>query len=124
MQAPHYTGLNCRPHWLPPRQTIEEDPIPYYILSAHDIKNDEEYAKYSAAAAKVMQAIPNLKVIKFSGRRDYELYEGQRPATQVALFEFESEEVYRTFYYSKEYQEIKKLRLSAADTQFIIGMKP
>ena len=98
--------------------------MPYYILSAHNIKNDDDYAKYSAAAAKVMQAMPNLKVRKLSGRSDYELYEGKRPAAKISIFEFDSEEEYKSFYYSEEYQNVINLRLSAADTQFIIGMKP
>ena len=96
--------------------------MPYIVVTAHDITDDEEYAKYSAASAAVIQDMPDIRVKKIGRGRDYDLYEGKRPGTQLAVFEFESEEHYKRFYYSDEYQKIINLRTSAAETQFIIGM--
>lgn len=97
--------------------------MPYYILTAHNIENEDIYRKYSQASAEVMKSMPGLKFTKLSVQRTPTVYEGEQPGTQIALIEFESVGDYERFYYSKEYQNLVAVRLSAADTQFIIGMK-
>ena len=82
-----------------------------YILAEIEVKDQEKYAKYIAATPAVIR--------KYGGRfliRGGEpvVLEGSTVASRVVLVEFPSPEKARQFYYSPEYQQVRRLRTGAA----------
>lgn len=88
-----------------------------YLIARIDITDPDHYRQYSAQTPGVIE--------KFGGRfiaRGGEIVtlEGQEETRRIALVEFPSLEQAKAFYRSAEYQEVKKLREGAAETQLVV----
>jgi uncharacterized protein (DUF1330 family) len=87
-----------------------------YVISRVDIKDPEAYARYAAAATKVIAAYGG-KALARGGR--YEALEGPARARNVVL-EFDSFDAARTYVFSAEYQAARALRDGAADIEMVL----
>ncbi len=87
-----------------------------YVISRVDIKNPEAYARYAAAATKVIAAHGGRPLAR-GGR--YEALEGQARARNVVL-EFDSYDAARTYFFSAEYQAARALREGAAEIEMVL----
>ena len=87
-----------------------------YVVSRVDIKDPDAYARYAAAATKVIAAHGG-RALARGGR--HEALEGQARARNVVL-EFDSYEAARAYFYSAEYQAARALRKGAADIEMVL----
>jgi uncharacterized protein (DUF1330 family) len=93
----------------------------YYFCAQIKINDEEEYRKYISGSEEVFK--------KFNGRYlavddKSEILEGNWNYSRSVIIKFKSKEDFRAWYYSDEYQEILKYRLSASvcDTILIRGL--
>ena len=87
-----------------------------YLLARVEVTDWDRYKEYTKKTPGA--------VTKYGGRfivRAGEMVtlEGPEETRRVVLIEFPSFEKAKEFYYSKEYQEVKKLREGAAKGQFL-----
>ena len=89
----------------------------YYFIAQIKIKDTEEYEKYLEKTAEIFQryqgeylSVDDAPVI-IEGEWDY---------TRVVVIRFSNKKDFEDWYYSDEYQEILKFRLSAADCNSIL----
>ena len=87
-----------------------------YLLARVEVTDWDRYKEYTKKTPGA--------VAKYGGRfivRAGEMVtlEGPEETRRVVLIEFPSFEKAKEFYYSKEYQEVKKLREGAAKGQFL-----
>ena len=87
-----------------------------YVISRVDIKDADAYARYAAAATKVIAAHGGRPLAR-GGR--YEALEGQARARNVVL-EFDSYDAARTYFFSAEYQAARALREGAAEIEMVL----
>ena len=87
-----------------------------YIIARVDITNPEAYARYAAAAMKVI-ADHGGRALARGGRT--EALEGKVRGRNI-LLEFESYEAARAHYRSAEYQAAKALREGAAEMEMVL----
>lgn len=87
-----------------------------YIIFTETIHDPEAMKAYSAAAGKALAGGPKPLAVD----RQPEVLEGEWPATQTVLLEFESVEAARAWYESDAYQAAVPLRQAAADTDVAI----
>ena len=87
-----------------------------YVIVTENIKDPAGMAEYGKAAAKAMAN--GVRVLAIDTK--FEVLEGQWPATQTVLLEFESPEAARAWYESEEYQAAVPLRQAAADCNAVI----
>ena len=92
-----------------------------YVVMAIDVKDPELYAKYVEGAGKALRPF-NVK--RLSTDASPVVFEGEQPANKIAIIEFESQEAFDQFYASPAYREVVGIRHAAADTKFIMTMKP
>ncbi len=88
-----------------------------YIIVRVDIKDAEQYKKY-------LQVVPGI-IERFEGKaivraEKAETLEGAQENRRMVILEFPSMEKARDFYYSKEYQEAKRLRENAATGELVL----
>lgn len=91
-----------------------------YLVLAIDIKDAELYAQYAAGAG---EALKPFRPRRISVDRNPKLYEGEQPANNLAIIEFESQEKLDEFFASDAYQKVIGIRHAAAETRFIMAMK-
>ena len=87
-----------------------------YVISRVDIKDPDAYARYAAAATKVIAAHGG-RALARGGR--HEALEGRARARNVVL-EFDSYEAARAYFYSADYQAARVLRQGAADIEMVL----
>jgi uncharacterized protein (DUF1330 family) len=87
-----------------------------YVVSRVDIKDPDAYARYAAAATKVIAAHGG-RALARGGR--HEALEGQARARNVVL-EFDSYEAARAYFYSADYLAARALRQGAADIEMVL----
>jgi uncharacterized protein (DUF1330 family) len=87
-----------------------------YVVSRVDIKDPDAYARYAAAATKVIAAHGG-RALARGGR--HEALEGRARARNVVL-EFDSYEAARAYFHSADYQAARALRQGAADIEMIL----
>lgn len=87
-----------------------------YVIVTELIKDPAGMAEYGKAAGKAMAA--GVKVLAVD--TEFEVLEGEWPATQTVVLEFESTEAARAWYESEEYQAAIPLRQAAADCNAVI----
>ena len=87
-----------------------------YIISRVDVVDPEAYARYAAAATKVI-AEHGGRALARGGR--WEALEGPARARNVVL-EFEDYETARRYYHSQQYQAAKALRAGAAQIEMVL----
>ncbi|MFD4403157.1 DUF1330 domain-containing protein [Nocardia sp. NPDC058499] len=87
-----------------------------YVIVTESIKDPAGMAEYGKAAAKAMAN--GVKVLAVDTKP--QVLEGEWPATQTVVLEFESPEAARAWYESEEYQAAIPLRQAAADCNAVI----
>jgi uncharacterized protein (DUF1330 family) len=94
-----------------------------YVILTEVVHDPEGMRAYSRAAGAAM-AGGDVSVLAVD--RDPEVLEGEWPATQTVVLEFESVEAARGWYRSDAYQAAAALRHAAADTDAVIlaGFEP
>lgn len=88
-----------------------------YVILTEVIRDPEGMRAYSRAAGASM-AEGGAKALVADRQPD--VLEGEWPATQTVVLEFESVEAARSWYTSDSYQAAAKLRQAAADTNAVI----
>jgi uncharacterized protein (DUF1330 family) len=88
-----------------------------YVILTEAIKDEAGMQAYSRAAGAAMAGGG---VTVLAVERKPQVLEGEWHGTQTVVLEFESVEAARAWYESPEYQEAKKLREAAADTNAVI----
>ena len=88
-----------------------------YFIANINIRDKDEYQKYLNNVDDVFE--------KFNGKylavdENPEVLEGKWAYSRLVLIEFPDRESLKKWYYSSEYQEILKYRLSGADSDTII----
>ena len=91
--------------------------MPVYFYANIRVKDEAEYKKYLALVDEVFE--------KYKGEylvvdESPELIEGSWDFTKSVLIKFESREEFRRWYYSEEYQQILKYRLSGSDCDAVL----
>lgn len=87
-----------------------------YVIVTEVIKDPAGMAEYGKAAAKAMGKGVTVLAID----TEPQVLEGEWPATQTVVLEFESPEAARAWYESEEYQAAIPLRQAAADCNAVI----
>ena len=94
----------------------------YFFIAQIKINDPTGYQKYIAKAGEIFS--------KYRGKylavdNNPEVLEGRWDYTRTVLIRFDSKEDFDDWYHSKEYQEILKYRLNAAecDTLLVEGVK-
>jgi uncharacterized protein (DUF1330 family) len=87
-----------------------------YIISRVDVVDPEAYARYAAAATKVIAEHEGRPLAR-GGR--WEALEGPARARNVVL-EFEDYETARRYYHSEQYQAAKALRTGVAQIEMVL----
>jgi uncharacterized protein (DUF1330 family) len=87
-----------------------------YVISRVDIINPDAYARYAAAATKVIADYGG-KPLARGGRS--EALEGTARARNVVL-EFESYDAARNYFHSEQYQAARTLRAGAAEIEMVL----
>ena len=88
-----------------------------YVIFTETIHDPEGMEAYSEMAATTLAGTPVRPLVV---ARDHEVLEGEWPATQTVVLEFESVEAARAWYTSDAYQAAVKLRQAAADSNAVI----
>ena len=88
-----------------------------YFVANLKIHDQDEYQKYLIHVENT--------VSKFHGKclavdKNPEILEGKWDYSRLVLIEFPDKELLKKWYYSPEYQEILKIRLSSAESDTII----
>lgn len=89
----------------------------YYFIANIRIKDQGDYLKYLAKVDEVFE--------KYNGKylavdESPELLEGNWSYTKSVLIEFKTKHEFENWYYSEDYQQILKYRLSSADCDSIL----
>ncbi|SEP17623.1 DUF1330 domain-containing protein [Trujillonella endophytica] len=88
-----------------------------YVVVTETIHDQQGIDAYNRAAAPSLMA-SGARVLVVD--RDPEVLEGDWPATQTVVLEFESVEAARAWYSSDSYQEAAALRRAAADCRLVL----
>ncbi|MFB1297975.1 DUF1330 domain-containing protein [Mycobacterium sp. pW049] len=86
-----------------------------YVVITEEIKDAAGMAEYGKLASQTMAGATVLSI-----GHNPTVLEGEWPANQTVLLEFESVEAAKEWYYSDAYQEALKLRRAAADCHGVI----
>ena len=86
-----------------------------YVIITEEIKDPAGMAEYGKLASKTMSGATVLSI-----GHNPTVIEGDWPATQTVLLEFDSVDAAKEWYYSDAYQEAVKLRQAAANCNGVI----
>lgn len=91
--------------------------MPAYLVARVWVQDPQSYQHYSARSPGI--------IAKYGGRvlargGTMEVLEGNDSECRVIIVEFPSLEAARGFYHSREYQEIREIRVPVAEAQFLI----
>ena len=94
-----------------------------YVIMTEVIRDPEGMKGYSRASAPTIGEAGATPLV---ADHQPEVLEGEWPATQTVVLEFNSVEAARAWYTSDAYQSAAKLRHAAADTNAVIvsGLQP
>ena len=93
---------------------------PIYLVVSAEVRNEEALEPYRQQAVPLAEAA-GLEIL---GSSEVELMEGEWdhfPA--LTLEKFDSKAALHKFWYSAEYQQVKKLREGHLDVQFIVAVE-
>ena len=93
---------------------------PIYLVVSAEVRNEEALEPYRQQAVPLAEAA-GLEIL---GSSEIELMEGEWdhfPA--LTLEKFDSKAALHKFWYSAEYQQVKKLREGHLDVQFIVAVE-
>ena len=86
--------------------------MPAYVVVQLKITREQGWPEYGAAMLPLMQSFGGRPIVADA---PVEVFEGSHDGRQLAIFEFPSMEAVRSFEYSPEYAEVKKLRAGSGD---------
>lgn len=89
----------------------------YYFIADIQIKDYEEYKKYLNQVNAVSSKFNRETLVADD---EPKVIEGKKPHHRTVVIRFETEADFEEWYYSKEYQQILKHRLKAADCDTIL----
>lgn len=91
--------------------------MPGYIIARVEVTDPDQYRKYTARTPEVIARYGGRFIVRGGAVKSLE---GPEEARRVVVIEFPSFERALEFYRSPEYSEAKKLRLGAAEGEFIV----
>ena len=104
------------------RATEEKTPA-YMIISVNEIHPDK-LGPFKKAVRPIVQSVGGAELLAISQKDDVQLLEGEWNFPGLLLIEkFESMEAVKSYWYSDEYQEVKKLREGYAEANFFIAIE-
>jgi len=89
--------------------------MPAYIIARVEVTNWEQYREYTKATPEVIAKYGGKFIVRAGEMVNLE---GPEETRRIVVIEFPSLAQAKAFYDSKEYTEVKKLRLGAATGQF------
>ena len=88
-----------------------------YIVANIQVTDPELYERYKSEAPAVIARCGGRYLVKAPS---IERLEGELSLNRFVILEFDSLEAARTFYFSPEYQEIAKHRISSSTSEFFL----
>ena len=88
-----------------------------YIIAQVNITDPEQYKNYTAVTPGIIKKYGGRFIVRGA---DVNTLEGEHRDDRWVVLEFESEEAAKSFYFSQEYTEAKRIRQSAADAKFVM----
>jgi uncharacterized protein (DUF1330 family) len=88
-----------------------------YVIAQNRVDDAEKLGRYAAQALPTIQAFGG-RVLGFDGAP--EVVEGDVTLPRTVILEFDSNEAFRRWYDSAEYQEILPMRLESAPGTLIV----
>lgn len=89
-----------------------------WFIAKIKIRDPEEYQKYLDHAGSVFKKFRGEYLVLDNSPL---VLEGTWDATRIVIIRFESEQDFKDWYYSREYQEILLHRLAASDCETILA---
>jgi uncharacterized protein (DUF1330 family) len=89
----------------------------HYFIAHIKINNPKEYQKYLDKAGDIFKIYKGKYLVSDDVP---EILEGTWDYTRTVVIEFNNEQDFKFWYYSDEYQEILKYRLSAAECNTVL----
>jgi uncharacterized protein (DUF1330 family) len=91
--------------------------LPAYVVSHVDASDTASFREYKERVTEVVRKYGGEYLVR-GGR--YERLEGREPATRHVIMRFPSYEQALAWYHSKEYKELKDLRLGSAPADIVL----
>ena len=88
-----------------------------YVIADVEVTDPELFGEYRKLVAQTVEAYGGRYLARGG---DSELVEGGRAPGRTVIIEFESVERAREWYWSAEYEPVKRMRLESANTNLII----
>jgi uncharacterized protein (DUF1330 family) len=88
-----------------------------YVLAQIEVHDWDTYKKYTARTPAIIAKHGGRFVVRGG---ETAVLEGEGAGRRIVVLEFPSMEAARAFYHSPEYQEVKRIRTSCSDGQFVI----
>lgn len=96
--------------------------MPVYVFGVIEVADMAAYAKYQEGARRALAPFRGRFRVLASGG-DAVVYEGERLANHMFVFEFESRQVWEEFYHSAAYRDVIQVRLDNAATKTLVLME-
>jgi len=101
----------------------KKQPPAYLIISVNEI-HPEKLGPYKKAAGQLTKKYGGAKLLGLSTAENIEILEGNWEFPGLLLVEkFESMEALKQYWYSDEYQDVKKLREGYAEANFFVAIE-
>ena len=91
--------------------------MPAYVIARVEVTDMDKYREYMKATPESIRKHQG-KFIARGG--EPVILEGEQETRRVVILEFPTKEMAQAWYFSKEYQDAKKIRKDAAHASFII----
>lgn len=91
--------------------------MPAYVLVEVDILDPKEYEVYKSLTPATVEAYGGKFIIRGN---PIQVMEGSWNHDRLVMIEFPNKKTAEEWYYSKEYQEAREIRLKASNAKFFI----
>lgn len=91
--------------------------MPAYVLVEVDIHDPKEYEAYKSLTPATVEAYGGKFIIRGN---PIQVMEGSWNHDRLVMIEFPNKKIAEEWYYSKEYQEARAIRLKASNAKFFI----
>lgn len=91
--------------------------MPAYVLVEVDIQDPKEYEAYKKLTPATVEAHGGKFIIRGN---PVQVMEGEWNHDRMVMLEFPSKKIAEEWYYSKEYQEARAIRLKVSTAKFFI----
>ena len=88
-----------------------------YVIADVEVTNPDLFAEYRALVPETVEMYGGRYLARGG---DSELLEGGRAPSRTVIIEFESAKRAREWYFSPEYEPVKRMRIESANTNAII----